>query len=101
LLIEVAHLFIRERVGAVRAALMPTWKNEGYCEYLAGDTTITYEEGVSLWRANPRDDSKYRYFKYYAMVKYLLETEKLSIDDVFDRSFDLTSSRPRVSELVT
>ena len=85
---EVAHLFIRKKVGVVRASLMPTWKNEGYCEYVAGDSTITYEEGVKLWKENPNDDSKYRYFKYHMMVKYLLETEKLSIEDVFNRDFD-------------
>jgi len=86
---EVAHLFIRKKVGVARASLMPTWKNEGYCEYIAGDSTITYEEGVQLWKENPNDDSKYKYFKYHMMVKYLLETEKLSIKDVFNRDFDI------------
>ena len=43
---ETAHLFIRKRYGTIAAALMPTWKNEGYCEYIAGDTTITLEEGI-------------------------------------------------------
>ncbi|HKP48172.1 MAG TPA: hypothetical protein VJT50_16345, partial [Pyrinomonadaceae bacterium] len=78
---EVTHLFIRRKVGTFRASAMPTWKNEGYCEYIAGDTTVSYEEGVQLWKASPGDDSKYRFFKYQMMVKYLLETEKLSIED--------------------
>jgi len=85
---EVTHLFIRQRVGTVRASLMPTWKNEGYCEYIAGDTTISYDEAVKLWKENPNDDSKYRYYKYQLMVKYLLETEKLSIEDVFKSDFN-------------
>jgi hypothetical protein len=86
---EVTHLFIRKKVGVLRASLMATWKNEGYCEYIAGDTTITFQEGVALWRASPDNDSKYRFFKYQMMVKYLFETEKLSIEDVFNRDFDL------------
>ncbi len=86
---EVTHLFIKKRVGYARNVLsLPTWKNEGYCEYIAGDTTITFEEGVKRWKENPNDDSKYRYFKYYLRVKYLLETEKLTIDDIFNRDFD-------------
>ena len=93
---EVTHLFIRKKVGAVRVALMPTWKNEGYCEFIAGDTTITYEEGVKLWKENPNEDSKYRYFKYQMMVKYLLETEKLSIEDVFKRDFDIKDLEAKV-----
>lgn len=93
---EVAHLFIRKKVGVLRASLMPTWKNEGYCEYIAGDTTISFEEGVNLWKTNPNEDSKYRYFKYHLMVKYLLETEKLSIEDVFARDFDLKDLEAKV-----
>lgn len=85
---EVAHLFIRKKVGILRASLMPTWKNEGYCEYVAGDSTISYEEGVRLWKEHPSDDAGYRYFKYHMLVKYLLETERLTIEEVFNRDFN-------------
>jgi len=85
---ETAHLFIRERYGTINASLMPTWKNEGYCEYIAGDTTIPFEEGVRLWKEDPSDDSKYRFIKYQAMVRYLLEVEKLSVDELFTGSLD-------------
>jgi hypothetical protein len=85
---EVTHLFIRERYGTIAAAMMPTWKNEGYCEYIAGDTTIPFEEGIRLWRENPNDDTGYRYIKYQAMVKYLLEKENIGVDDLFTKSFD-------------
>ena len=93
---EVTHLFIRKKAGALRASLMPTWKNEGYCEYIAGDSTITFDEGVRLWKENPKDDSKYRFIKYHAMVKYLLETEKLTIEDVFNRDFDVRELEEKV-----
>jgi hypothetical protein len=85
---ETAHLFIRNRYGTLRAWLMPTWKNEGYCEYIAGDSTMSMEEGLALWRQDPLDDTGYRYIKYHAMVKFLLEHEKISVDDLFDREFD-------------
>ena len=85
---ETAHLLIRRRYGTVSASLMPTWKNEGYCEYIAGDTTIPLEEGIRRWRENPADDTTYRYIKYQLMVKYLLERENVSVDDLFTRSFD-------------
>lgn len=93
---EVTHLLIRKKVGVVRASLMPTWKNEGYCEFVAGDSTITYEEGVKLWKENPDDDSKYRYFKYHMMVKYLLERERRSIEDVFNGDFDMRDLEAKV-----
>ena len=30
----------------------------------------------------------YQYFKYYMLVKYLLEQEKISVDELFTREFD-------------
>ena len=94
---EITHLLIRERYGVARSVLsIPTWKNEGYCEYIAVDTTITFEDGVKLWREDPQDDSKYAYFKYHQMVKYLLDDEKISVDDLFTRDFDLKELEARV-----
>jgi hypothetical protein len=93
---EVTHLLIRRRIGTLHASLLPAWKNEGYCEYIAGDSTITYEEGVRLWREDPHVDVKYRYFKYHMMVKYLLETEGLSIEDVFSRDFNMEQLQEKV-----
>jgi hypothetical protein len=85
---ETTHLFIRKRYGALAAAMMPTWKNEGYCEYIAGDTTITLEEGIRRWRGNPQDDANYRFIKYQLMVQHLLEREGVTVDDLFNKSWD-------------
>jgi hypothetical protein len=85
---EIAHLFIRQRYGTIGASWMPVWKNEGYCEFIAGDSTITLEEGTRLWRENPADDTGYRYIKYHLMVKHLLENEKMSLDHLFTKSLD-------------
>jgi hypothetical protein len=80
---ETIHLFIRKRYGTIRAITMPAWKVEGYCEYIAGDSTIPLEEGMRRWRENPTNDTGYRYTKYHAMVKYLLEQEGLGVDQLF------------------
>jgi len=85
---EVTHLLIRQRYGAIKAIMMPTWKNEGYCEYVAGDSTIPLEEGMRLWRENTSDDASYRYVKYHLMVKNLLEKENMSVDDLLSRDLD-------------
>ncbi|MCA1622201.1 MAG: hypothetical protein LC768_04535 [Acidobacteria bacterium] len=83
---EVTHLFIKKKFGWARVVgTIPTWKKEGYCEYVAGDGTLTYEEGIKYLKENPDKPS---YFKYYLMVKYLIEKESLSIEDLFNRDFD-------------
>jgi hypothetical protein len=87
---EVTHLFIRKKFGTARTMFsIPAWKNEGYCEYIAGDTTISFEDGVELWRESPDDDSRYAYFKYHQVVKYLLDDEKISVEELFNRELDL------------
>ena len=82
------HNQIREYLGLVKYLKIPKWKDEGYCEYIAGETTFSFEEGVKLWKENQHDDSKYSYFKYHQMVKYLLDDEKISVEELFNQSFE-------------
>ena len=93
---EVTHLFIRKKFGYWQNLRMPEWKKEGYAEYVAGGSTLPYEMGVQMWKANPKDGTGYQYFKYHMLVKYLLEQDKLSVEDLFNRDFDLQSLEERV-----
>jgi len=88
---ETTHLLIRKKFGYWRNLTMPTWKKEGYAEYVAGGSTLPYETGVKMWKANPKDGTGYQYFKYYMLVKYVLEHDNLSVEDLFNRDFDLQS----------
>ena len=85
---EVTHIFIQRRYGVTTSLTIPVWKKEGYCEYIAGDSTITLDEGIRLWRENPSDDTGYRYIKFHLMVRHLLEKERISVDELFTRSLD-------------
>lgn len=95
---EITHLNIRRRFGYVRNITIPSWKKEGYAEYVAGGSTLDYETGVRLWKANPNDGTGYQYFRYYLSVKYLLENEKLSVDDLFNRDIDNAPIEAKVFE---
>lgn len=93
---EITHLLIRNRYGYLRNLTMPTWKKEGYAEYIAGGSTLDDETGVRRWKGNPQDATGYQYFKYYMLVKFLLEHDKLSVDDLFNRDFDVQALEERV-----
>lgn len=93
---EITHLHIRNKFGYLRNFTMPSWKKEGYCEYVAGGSTLDYESGVKLWKANPNDGTGYQYFKYYLTVKYLLETDKVTVEDLFNRDIDQTQVEGKV-----
>jgi hypothetical protein len=93
---EITHLHIRKKFGYVRNLTLPTWKREGFCEYVAGGSTLPLEAGVKLWKANPNSDTGYQYFKYYMVVKHLLEDDKLTVDELFNRKIDLPAVEARV-----
>lgn len=93
---EVTHLLIRKKVGYWRNIRMPVWKKEGYAEYVAGGSTLPYETGVKMWKANPKDGTGYQYFKYYMLVRHLLEKDKLSVDELFNREIDVQVLEERV-----
>jgi hypothetical protein len=93
---ETTHLLIRKRFGYWRNLAMPAWKKEGYSEYVAGGSTLDHETGVKHWKANPKDGSGYQYFKYYMLVKHLLEHEKMRVDDLFNRDHDLPALEAKV-----
>jgi hypothetical protein len=85
---ETTHLLVRHRYGYWRNLAFPTWKKEGYAEYVAGGSTLPYDTGVQMWKASPGDATGYRYFTYYMVVKHLIEHEHLSVDDLFTRDLD-------------
>jgi len=93
---EVTHLLIRNKFGYLKNFTMPVWKREGYCEYVSGGSTLDYETGVRLWKAKPQDGTGYQYFKYYMMVKYMLETEKLTVEELFIRDIDTAALEAKV-----
>lgn len=93
---EITHNQISKSLGIAKYLRTPKWKDEGYCEYIAGETTISFEEGVKLWKENPEDSSKYDYFKYHQMVKYLLDVEKISVEDLFEKDFDAKELEKKV-----
>lgn len=96
---EITHLHIRKKLGHVRNVTLPTWKKEGFCEYVAGGSTLDYETGVKMWKANPADGTGYQYFKYYMMVKYLFEDEKpVTIDEFFNMDMSESLIAGRVFE---
>jgi hypothetical protein len=67
--------------------------------YLPIHPSFDYEEGKRLIR--DRRDSQspaFRYFEFYRMVKYLLDIEHRSLDELISTSFDEDEVRAKVRE---
>jgi hypothetical protein len=86
---ERVHALMDYRYGDLTCERLPDWKKEGYCEYIAGSPTFDVDEGKRLVRRGESDASApFRYFRYWLMVKYLIDIERLDIDEILAREFN-------------
>ena len=92
---EITHNQISRKYGLTTYLKIPTWKDEGYSEYIAGETTLSFEEGVKLWKSDNKSPHL-AYFKYHQMVKYLLEVEKIAVEDLFENDFNVEELETKV-----
>ncbi|AGA25562.1 hypothetical protein Sinac_1166 [Singulisphaera acidiphila DSM 18658] len=82
---ERTHALIDGRLGLWASMRCPSWKKEGYCDYVAGDTTFPIPEAIRLIRAGQEShEPAFRYARSYLLVKYLIEIEKWSVAALMD-----------------
>jgi hypothetical protein len=101
---ERVHALLDCRYGDLTCYRLPDWKKEGYCEYIAGNPSFDVDEGRRLIRGGEVDASApFRYFRYWMMVKYLIDVEGLDIDEIIARDFNvdevLAKVRRHIDEL--
>lgn len=82
---EVTHAQTITKEGIIKTKFdISNWKQEGYCEYIAGGATLDYNDGLKLLEENIVDAPGLEYFKYYISIKYLIEIKQLDIETVFE-----------------
>lgn len=82
---EVTHAQTITKEGIIKTKFdISNWKQEGYCEYIAGGATLDYNDGLKLLEENVVDAPGLEYFKYYISIKYLIEIKQLDIETVFE-----------------
>jgi hypothetical protein len=86
---ERAHALIHARFGPLASLSHPSWKKEGYCDYVAGDTSFPIAEAKRLIRDDRNaPEPSFRYARAYLLVKYLIEVEGLSVEDLMALRLD-------------
>ena len=86
---EITHGLIRHRLGLWRGTLLPDWVDEGYCEYVARESSFPEAEGLRRFAAaEVHPSSAYRYFEYRQMVRHLIDNQHLTFPQIVARSSD-------------
>jgi hypothetical protein len=82
---EITHGLIRHRVGLLHSP--PTWVVEGYCDYVAQESSFPEAKGLHLLATGKHHPSgSFRYFIYRQMVSYLLEDRHFSFQQIIERA---------------
>jgi hypothetical protein len=50
---ETTHIMIANHLGEIRSALLPTWQQEGYADYVARESSLTDAEAARLRQIDP------------------------------------------------
>jgi len=88
---ETGHSMLADELGYLKYKMLPAWKNEGYCDYLANESSFEMDEGFQILCNNeiqPKNPS-FLYFKHRLNVDYLLTQKKEPLNQFLQKSYDL------------
>lgn len=96
---EITHGLIRKRLGLLRGIRLPDWVAEGYCDYVASESSFPEAEGLRLFASGQSQPSmSYRYFTYRQMVRYLVEHQHLSFSQIVARANESAAVQAEAQE---
>jgi hypothetical protein len=86
---EMIHTLMEKRYGVLATLRVPTWKREGYADYVAQESSFDLARGREMIRQGSDDVSPaFLYLKSRLVVAHLLEDEGMSVDEFLTREFD-------------
>jgi hypothetical protein len=79
---ERTHGLIRERFGIISGWSVPTWLREGYCDYIARESSLNAQEVAAL-KQRREPHPAILYFEGRERVRIALETEGKTVEQLF------------------
>ncbi len=86
---ETVHSLLERHLGYIDYKMLPVWKNEGYCDYIARESSLSEAEGSQMLCSGEAPKSpSHQYFLYRKWVSYLIDVKKVSHGAVLTRDYD-------------
>jgi hypothetical protein len=88
---EIMHVLIARELGAAGYTRLPTWKDDGYADYVAKGGDFAYERALGQLRSGDAELDPQRsglYLRYHLLVAYLLDRKGISVREMLNREFD-------------
>ena len=81
---EMTHATIRKHFGAFKSLLKPTWLIEGYCDYVADNSSLTGEQLRQL-KSSGEDHPAIPYIEGRMRIAELLQQRGMTVDRLFSQ----------------
>tara|TARA_B100000795_G_scaffold232727_1_gene191126 strand:+ start:160 stop:888 length:729 start_codon:yes stop_codon:yes gene_type:complete len=88
---ETVHSLLENKLGILKYKLLPSWKNEGYCDFIANESSFNEKKGLQDI-CNDKDNSEstsFKYFKYRKITQYLFEERKITLEKFLNDDFEM------------
>lgn len=86
---ECMHQLLASDLGLPSYFCLPTWKNEGYCEYVAGHPSFEVLRGQTLLRNGESHAShSFRYLTYLIAVRSCIDDQAMEPRQFFSQPLD-------------
>ena len=88
---ETVHSLLRNELGILKYKLLPSWKNEGYCDFIAKESSFNEQKGLTnICNDEVNSESaSFQYFKNRKITQYLFEYRKITLEKFLNDDFDL------------
>ena len=88
---ETVHSLLRNELGILKYKLLPSWKNEGYCDFIAKESSFNEQKGLTnICNDEVNSESaSFKYFKYRKITQYLFEDRKITLEKFLNDDFEL------------
>jgi hypothetical protein len=87
---EATHSLVKRDLGFVKYLFLATWKNEGYADFIAKETSFKFIIGMYfICNSQTPSSPSFEYFKYRLYIYYLINTKKLSFSKIANSKFNL------------
>ena len=81
---EICHEMIRDKFGFLSSHTKPKWLQEGYCEYIAKESSFPENLGYEMIAKGKAEKSNsFKYFEYRKMVEFYLDKKGYTIGELF------------------
>jgi len=99
---EITHSLVVRYLGRRAYWRLPSWKQEGYADYVARDGDFNFPQQLAAFRRGDREMDPARsglYLRYQLLVTYLLEKRGITTQALLQIPYDQASLEQEIREM--